>query len=237
MNRQHHKTVYRSLFFDLDRTLWDFDSSALKAIQTLFEKHEFAGLGIPDSEEFYRSYTHHNTALWDLYRVGEITKEKLRWWRFFITLLDFGIENKELSVKIGEEYLQLIQQIVSLFPNAENVLDYLAPKYDLHLITNGFSEVQETKLRISGLDNYFLTVVTSEEAGCKKPDRKIFDYAIKKSGAKIDSSIMIGDDPDVDILGAKNAGMDQVLFDPKNIHPKNGCTFYITDLAELKVIF
>jgi len=234
MTNKEKTLKYRSIFFDLDRTLWDFDRSALMAFQDIFKKYSLGDKGIDSLENLYKVYSWHNERLWKMYRGGEITKEKLRGLRFHLTLNDFGINDHDLAESIGEEYLSIIALKISLFPNAIEILDYLKPKYHLYLITNGFVEVQTTKLEVSGLDKYFEEVVTSEEAGYKKPDRRIFDYALEKSGAKIELSLMIGDDPEVDILGAKNIGMDQVLFDPSRNYAQNGSTFYINDLIELK---
>lgn len=228
---------YNTIFFDLDRTLWDFDSSALMAFEEIYEKYKLSDLGVQSVSDFLKVYNIHNEELWAKYRVGEISKENLRGLRFLLTLNDFGIDDKELAEVIGHDYVTISPLKVSLFPYAIEIMEYLAPKYNLHLITNGFSEVQTTKLKVSGLGKYFDKVITSEEAGCKKPDRQIFELAMEKSGANLTSSIMIGDDPDVDILGAKNFGMDQVLFDPEQKFTLNGSTYYINKLSELEEIF
>ena len=227
---------YIHLFFDLDRTLWDFDGSTRLAFEEIFKNHKLAEKGVPSVDAFHKQYSLHNNELWARYRVGGIEKEELRWLRYYLTLLDFGIDDKQLAESIGEDYLSMIANKVSLFPNAFRILEYLKPKYKLHLITNGFNEVQTQKLAVSGLGKYFLEVVTSEEAGFKKPDERIFHYAMQKAGAVPEDSLMIGDDPEVDIEGAKNIGMDQVLFDPEGKFDKNAATFYIRDLWELKDI-
>jgi len=227
---------YIHLFFDLDRTLWDFDGSTRLAFEEIFKNHKLAEKGVASVDDFHRQYSLHNNELWAKYRVGGIEKEELRWLRFHLTLLDSDIDDRQLAENIGEDYLSMISNKVSLFPNAFRILEYLKPKYKLHLITNGFNEVQTQKLAVSGLGKYFLQVITSEEAGFKKPDERIFHYAFQKSGAKPDESLMIGDDPEVDIEGAKNIGMDQVLFDPEGKYNKNIATFYIRDLWELKDI-
>lgn len=225
---------YKDIFFDLDRTLWDFDTSAMITFQEIFEKYKLDELGVDSLEEFHRIYNLHNDELWALYRVGKIEKEVLRGLRFKVTLKDFGIQDDELAENIGRDYVTLSPLRVSLFPNAFQIMDYLSPKYKLNLITNGFSEVQATKLKQSGLGRYFLKVITSEEAGYKKPDKRIFSYAFEKTGASPETSLMIGDDPDVDIIGAKQVGMDQVLFDPKQSFSQNGSTYYVSDLIDLK---
>ncbi|RLD40636.1 MAG: noncanonical pyrimidine nucleotidase, YjjG family [Bacteroidetes bacterium] len=225
---------YRHLFFDLDRTLWDFDKSAAETFEDIYNKYKLLERGIKTVEDFHRVYTHHNNILWEEYRHGRIEKKVLSNLRYFLTLQDFDIEDEKLAADLGKDYLEISPRKVNLFPNAISVLNYLSPRYTLHLITNGFSEVQETKLRVSGLGEYFRTVITSEEAGVKKPNPAIFYFALKKADADIDNSLMIGDDFEVDIVGAKNVGIDQVLFDPEQKYQQNGSTFTIRDLAELK---
>ena len=194
---------YKHIFFDLDRTLWDFDSSARIAFNEIFENHQLNQKGLPSVEVFQTAYNIHNDELWALYREGKIKKEVLRGKRFRLTLNDFGINDELLAEQIGDEYIQISPLRVALFPHAESILQYLQPRFNLHMITNGFSEVQAVKLKSSGLGKYFKVIVTSEEAGHKKPDERIFSYAFEKSGAMPEESIMIGDDPDVDILGAQ----------------------------------
>ena len=227
-------TKYKHIFFDLDRTLWDFEASAEQAFEVIFDKYDLKEKGVESASQFHEVYTKHNEKLWDLYRVGKITKEILRGKRFFLTLNDFEISDHELAENIGLDYTTISPTLVNLFPNAIEILDYLQPNYNLHLITNGFSEVQEVKLKSSGMDKYFDKVITSEDAGVKKPDSGIFNFAIDKTAAKVGESIMIGDDYKVDIVGAQNFGMDQVFFNPGRINNPNGCTFEISDLIELK---
>jgi putative hydrolase of the HAD superfamily len=227
---------YRHLFFDLDRTLWDFDKSAAETFAELYGKYGLKARGINSVSDLYTVYTRHNNKLWDEYRHGRIEKKVLSSLRYFLTFKDFGIEDEKLAEVFGKDYLEISPRKVNLFPHATAVLDYLKPKYNLHLITNGFSEVQETKLRVSGLGKFFKIVITSEEAGVKKPNPEIFRFALRKAAAEAADSLMIGDDFEVDIVGAKNVGMDQVLFDPENKTQQNGSTFTIRDLMELKGI-
>ncbi len=224
---------YQHLFFDLDRTLWDFDKSSLEAFEEIFEKYQLAAKGIDSPEKFHEKYSVHNRKLWDLYREGMLEKDILRWKRFYLTLLDYDIDDKALSEKIGTDYVEISPRKVNLFPHVLETLKYLAPKYHLHLITNGFQEVQQVKIKMSGMDKYFEKLITSEEAGVKKPDPRIFYYAFDKTGALADESLMIGDDYPVDIEGARQVGMDQVFFDPDGISNENNCTFKVDDLLTL----
>lgn len=225
---------YKHLFFDLDRTLWDFEKSAKEAFAELYIKHKLDRFGIASHEEFHIKFTKHNNILWDLYREGKMAKELLVWKRFFDTLGEYGVYNEELSKKLGNDYVYISPRKVNLFPYAIEILEYLQPRYQLHIITNGFLEVQKIKLSTSKLDQFFETMVTSEEAGVKKPHPEIFEYALNQSGAETCQSLMIGDDYEVDILGAREVGMDQVFFDPGEAFPLNGCTFKIRELIELK---
>ncbi len=224
---------YTHIFFDLDRTLWDFEKSAVEAFEEIFERQGLREKGIKDHKHFHKVYSVHNHRLWDLYREGLLDKETLRWKRFYLTLLDLGINDKRLAEKIGEEYLEISPRKVNLFPHAMETLACLAEKYHLHLITNGFQEVQAIKVKASGMHRYFEKLITSEGAGVKKPDPRIFYFALEKTGALADESLMVGDDYPVDIEGARRIGMDQVFFDPESLSPENGSTYKIKDLKEL----
>lgn len=203
---------YRHLFFDLDRTLWDFDAAAEVAFEKIYEQYHLKDLGIPSAHEFHEVYHPLNEELWELYRADQITKEELNRTRFMKPLEHYGIHDEALADHLSEDYVYWSPRIVRLVPGTMELLDYLKPKYHLHLITNGFEEVQHTKLSGSGLEPYFETLTVSEEVGVKKPNPEIFHYALKKAGATPEESLMIGDEMAVDIDGARAAGMDQLLF-------------------------
>lgn len=230
------KDKIEHVFFDLDRTLWDFEKSAEQTFMEIYDHYKLFEKGIPSVKEFHAVYTVHNNRLWDRYREGGIKKEVLRGLRFKLTLNDFGIVDEVLGENIGNDYVRISPLKVNLFPYSIEILEYLLPKYKMHIITNGFSEVQETKLKTSGMDKYFVEVITSEEAGVKKPDPGIFEFAFGKTGASAHESIMIGDDYEVDIIGARGAGMKQIFFDPEKKHGKNGSTHHITNLKEIEGI-
>ncbi|MBC8553990.1 MAG: noncanonical pyrimidine nucleotidase, YjjG family [Candidatus Brocadiales bacterium] len=224
------------VFFDLDRTLWDFEKSAEQAFDEIFDKYKLVEKGISSAKDFHNVYTIHNNRLWDQYRLGRIKKEVLRGLRFNLTLEDFDILDDKLGEDIGNDYVHISPLKVNLFPYSLEILAYLFPKYKMHIITNGFSEVQETKLKVSGMGKYFTEVITSEEAGVKKPDPLIFQFAFNKTGARPYNSIMIGDDYEVDIIGARDVNMKQIFFDPENKFGKNGSTYYINCLKEIEGI-
>lgn len=228
------KNDYLHLFFDLDHTLWDFESSARATFIDMFLHFRLNSMGVPDSMHFADTYHQHNNRLWALYREGKLDKEVLRSLRFYDTMFEYGIDNQKLSEELSDYYLYHAPRRVFLFPGAIDVVQILEKKYSLHLITNGFAEVQSIKLQESGLKKFFTTIITSEEAGVKKPDPQIFKLALEKAGALAGQSLMIGDDLEVDILGAKSAGIDQVYFNPAGSKSSNGvATLEIKDLYQL----
>ncbi len=224
---------YLHLFFDLDRTLWDFDKSAYQTFCDMYENHGLSQKNIPDVDVFFKTYNQVNELLWDQYRAGTLTKEILRDLRFQQTLMKFGVDNAKLAERLSDYYLYHSPRNVHLFPQASEVLAVLQKEYQLHMITNGFEEVQHIKLSTSGLGKYFETIVTSEEAGVKKPDPKIFHFALNKAGASAADSLMIGDDLEVDVLGAKAVGIDQVYFNPEKAKHNSQPTYEIVALIEL----
>ncbi len=202
---------YKHLFFDLDHTLWDFEANSHQTLKELYRALNLREKGIEDFDLFHKNYLAHNDKLWDRYRNGYIKVDELRWKRMWLSLLDFKIADESLARQMGNIFLDLLPTRKILFPYTIEILDYLThKKYQLHLITNGFEKTQHSKLKYSGLDKYFIEVITSEGSNSLKPKKEIFEYAFQKTGANPAESIMIGDAIDVDILGALNAGIDQV---------------------------
>lgn len=227
------KKLYQDIFFDLDHTLWDFETNSLETLNEIFEKYVLKATGIPDAKAFVEVYHNHNHRLWSDYRQGKIEKEELRVQRFELCLNDFGINDPGLAEAIANDYVSISPTKTNLFPHVHEILAYLKSKYRLHIITNGFVEVQYTKLEHSGLRSYFTEVITSEEAGANKPDPVIFHYAMKRANATAETSLMIGDNEEVDIVGARLAGLDQVLFDFADEQQDSVATYRISSLAQL----
>ncbi len=225
---------YEHLFFDLDHTLWDFETNSRETIFQLFDLHHLKKKTKSEKAIFYKKYTAINEGKWTLYRAGKITKEKLRAERWADTFRHFGLDDFDFSQDFENEYLEKCPQCTALFPNALEILAYLKPKYKLHILTNGFAETQATKLKMSGLQPFFENVFSSEEIGVNKPNAAIFVEAMKRAGASRKNSLMIGDNLFADILGAKNVGMDQVYFNPHQILHGEKPTFEIAKLLELK---
>ncbi len=233
---------YRHLFFDLDHTLWDFEANSRQTLEELYHNLQLKGKGIGDFDLFHKNYLVHNDKLWDRYRNGYIKVDELRWKRMWLALLDFKIADEPLAREMGVLFLDLLPTRKILFPYTIEILDYLTDKqYRIHLITNGFEKTQHGKLKSSGLDKYFAEVITSEASNSLKPHKEIFEYAFKKTNALPEESIMIGDTIEVDILGALNAGIDQVHVnhltkEPVPVNDKLP-TFTVYSLKELEEIF
>lgn len=233
---------YKHLFFDLDHTLWDFEANSRQTLEELYNSMQLEAKGVGDFDLFHKNYLAHNDKLWDRYRNGYIKVDELRWKRMWLALLDFKIADEPLAKEMGMQFLDLLPTRKLLFPYTIEILDYLTlKKYQLHLITNGFEKTQHGKLKSSGLDKYFKAVITSEGSNSLKPHKEIFEFAFQKTGALPSESIMIGDTIDVDILGAVNAGIDQVHVNHLTNEPEkvNGKfpTYTVYSLKELKEIF
>lgn len=225
---------YRHLFFDLDHTLWDFETNSRLTLETLYASLSLEQRGIDDFDRFHKCYLEHNEKMWDRYRKGFIKVDELRWKRFWLTLLDFKIGDEKLARQMAVEFLDLLPTRTALFPDTLTVLDYLKDKgYTMHLITNGFEKTQHSKLEYSGIASYFVEVITSEGSNSLKPHKEIFDYALSKAKTIATDSIMIGDDPEVDIKGAKNAGLDQIYVNHINKKIDFTPTYTVYNLKEL----
>lgn len=225
---------YKHLFFDLDNTLWDFDYNSKIVLGYIFDKFELQKKGVPSKKKFIHCYKKINGELWFQYREGILTKEILRFQRFLKTLKIFNINDQLLSKQIGSFYVLNSPCQTKLMEGAKDVLFNLSLHYNLHIITNGFKEVQYIKLKKSGIHNFFDKIIVSEDVGVLKPNKKIFKYALDICCAKIDNCLMIGDDIISDIQGARSFGIDQVFFDYKFSNQKVQSTYTITHLKELE---
>lgn len=229
---------YRHLFFDLDHTLWDFEANARVTLLELYQNMQLEKRGVNDFDLFHKNYLAHNEKLWERYRNGYIKQEELRMKRMWLALLDFKIADELLAKEMSIRFLDLLPTRTILFPYTMEILQYLTnKKYELHLITNGFEKTQHSKLKYSGLDKYFKEVITSEASSSLKPNKEIFDFAFKRTGAKPTESIMLGDSIDVDILGAMKAGIDQVFINHLNVSIDIKPTYVVSSLKELEKIF
>jgi len=223
-------TRITDIFFDLDHTLWDFDKNSELAFDGIF-KQRFADIKI---EHFIEKYMPINQACWKLYQHDKITHQELRYNRlkFSFDALNVAISDEDID-QIANDYIETLTDNNHLFEGAIELLEYLKPKYRLHIITNGFANVQDKKINNALLSGYFTTITNSELAGVKKPNSIIFDYAVNAAQAVKENCIMIGDCLDADVNGALNAGLDAIFFNDKKVEvPQN--IKQINHLLELK---
>jgi putative hydrolase of the HAD superfamily len=210
------KRKYKSLFFDLDNTLWDFERNSFFALREAFKLNR---LNFEDNkfDQIHSVYVRHNEILWDLYRRQEISKNELTWKRFQKTFEELGITGIEPD-EFNTTYLDEMPKQKHLVEGAKEILEYLFVRYKLYIITNGFREVQFKKLENAELSRYFKKVFISEDIKAPKPNPEFFEYAIKSANARKKESLIIGDDWDVDIMGAHNFGIDQVFYSRENVN-------------------
>ncbi|MEO9965241.1 MAG: YjjG family noncanonical pyrimidine nucleotidase [Reichenbachiella sp.] len=228
---------YKHLFFDLDHTLWDYDANASETLIEIYQNFDMSKYGVTDPERFRDIFFQENDKLWAALNVGKIDKFYLRNNRFRIVMeaanADMSGVNDDLLIELNNTFLTSCSRKKKVIDGAFELLDFCQDRFGLHIITNGFEDVQSIKLESSGLDKYFDKVITSEKAGHKKPNPGIYTYALKHSGAELDHSLMIGDNLNTDIKGAISFGMDQVYFNPAKIKHDEQVTREITQLSEL----
>lgn len=205
----------RQLFFDLDRTLWDFEANSKRALQHLYESLSL-GDTIEHFMHFHHTYIRVNANLWQQYGKGKLSKEALRDNRFKDALAHHGIHDHQLAQKMSDGYIEMSPKQTALFPGAiETLTELKRQQYRMHIITNGFHEVQHVKLETSGLKSFFDVVLSSESIGFTKPHREIFQEAQRLTNCQPQHAIMIGDDFKADIIGALNANWTAIHFDPE----------------------
>ena len=224
--------LIKSIFFDLDHTLWDFEKNSELSFKKIFKKYTIT----INFEKFIEAYIPINFKYWKLYRNGEISKEFLRYNRLkeVFNLFDYKINDKIIN-NISHDYIEFLPENNKLMDGAIEILEYLKPKYRLFIITNGFREVQDKKLKNSKIKHYFEAIYDSESVGVKKPDPKIFKYALKDSGSNANESLMVGDNYEADVLGAKKLRINTLHFvaHGEKIHNKNETIFKLIELKSI----
>lgn len=220
----------KHIFFDLDHTLWDFDANSAAAYSKIFRERKIQ-LSVDKFLNYYKTI---NLKYWRLFRVDKVTKEALRYGRLRDTFdfLKYIIDDEMINL-LADDYLVELAKFNKLFDGTHELLSYLKSKYKLHIITNGFNDVQNAKLVNSGIKKYFNEIVTSEHVGAKKPNPKVFGFALDKASAKKEESIMIGDSWEADIMGAKNFGMQTIYCNFEN-ETVGDSIMSVTDLFQIK---
>jgi putative hydrolase of the HAD superfamily len=213
------KTKIKHVFFDLDHTLWDFDKNSGLTFEKLFKLNNID----TKLDDFLTIYEPINLKYWKLYREEKVTKSALRYGRLreAFDSIDITVEDDMIN-HLSEAYIEHLSSFNHLFEGTFEILDYLKNRYALHIITNGFEEIQEKKMKSSNIRTYFKTITNSEMVGVKKPNPKIFNFALNLAAANAEESVMIGDSLEADIEGANNIGMETIHFDYKNVHKAHG---------------
>jgi len=221
------------IFFDLDHTLWDFDKNSALTFEKIFRLNQ---VDIP-IDFFLKKYEPINLSYWKLYREEKIDKASLRYGRLFDAFEAIQVKvQDDLIHQLSEDYITHLSSYNYLFDGAIELLKYLEPRYNLHIITNGFQEVQNGKLEKSKIHNFFKTVTNSEMVGVKKPNPLIFNHALELASTTKHQSIMIGDNYEADVLGALNMGLDAICFNYHKVDLEENIKS-VDKLLELKVYF
>ena len=228
--------TYKNLFIDLDDTLWDIHLNGRECLEEIYLDYGYAEY-YPTFSDYYAVYMPGNLRLWAMYRQGEIRKEELIVERFLAPVRDFGIDDPEYARRLSDDFLDRTTRKTRLVEGALELLDYLKPRYRMHILSNGFREVQYKKIENSGLKSYFDKIILSEDAGINKPHPDMFTYALKNTNSRRDQTVMIGDSWDADMVGAYQSRIAQIWFNPAS-EPPDGFepTHTVQTLAEIKDI-
>jgi putative hydrolase of the HAD superfamily len=230
------KTRYKSLFFDLDDTLWDTTCNNKECLEEIFADYAF-DRHYDSFDSFYQVYMPHNVMLWKKYRNHEIDRQTLILERFLYVLRPMGIEDHAYVLNLNHDFLQRTASKTKLVPGAIDLLDYLQPFYRLFILSNGFREIQVLKLQNSHLASFFEKVILSEDANIQKPHKEIFDFALQNTNSRRNESLMIGDCLEADIEGAFHAKIDQLWYNPENKPFKRIVpTYQVRTLSEIEKI-
>jgi YjjG family noncanonical pyrimidine nucleotidase len=224
---------YKCVFFDLDHTLWDYETNSRETLDDIYRLHKLDKRGIYSHEHFYICFREVNIHLWNLYDRGLIDSHTIRKERFKKVLEFFKAYEEKLSSDLSNDYLTICPAKINLLPNAIDTLNYLRGKYRLTVITNGFEEIQQTKLTAGNLSHFFDHIITSQRAGCRKPASGIFEFALKSNSIDPRQAIMVGDNLINDIQGARSVSIDTVFFNPESHVHTEKVAYEIKDLKEL----
>lgn len=227
---------YRNLFFDLDDTLWAFSQNARDTFEEVYLKYSFNRY-FDSFDHYYTIYQRRNTELWLEYGEGKITKDDLNRQRFFYPLQAVGVNDEALAEQFSDDFFAIIPTKSGLMPHAKEVLEYLAPRYNLYILSNGFRELQSRKMQSAEIRAYFKKIVLSEDLGVLKPRPEIFNFALSATQSELRDSLMIGDSWEADITGAHGVGMHQAYY---NVAGRTSFpftpTYQIHSLKELLVL-
>jgi YjjG family noncanonical pyrimidine nucleotidase len=227
---------YKNLFFDLDDTLWAFSVNARDTFEEMYFKHKLNRY-FDSFQHFYTLYQKRNAELWIEYGDGNITKEELNNQRFLYPLQAVNVPDEVLAKTYSDDFFAVIPTKSNLMPYAKELLEYLFPKYNLYILSNGFRELQYHKMRSAGIDGYFKKIILSDDIGVMKPWPQIFHYALSATQSQLADSLMIGDSWDADIVGARGVGMHQIYYNVKGATELSfQPTYIVQSLVDVEII-
>ncbi|MEQ9425508.1 MAG: YjjG family noncanonical pyrimidine nucleotidase [Cyclobacteriaceae bacterium] len=227
---------YTHVFFDLDHTIWDYERNSVATLTDLYDRYKLNEQTDQTLQSFIKTFSIVNDELWHGFHLGTISKDEIRERRFHQVFNQMGMNNVEFIPEFSNAYIKECPTKGFVIPGAIELLDYLKGKYQLHIITNGFEDIQHIKMSTTGMDKYFDEIIISGLVGYRKPQRQIFNIALERTGGRRKSSIMIGDNLNSDVIGARNAEIDQVYFNPNALEHQERITYEIRELIELKGI-
>jgi len=227
---------YKHIFFDLDHTLWDFEKNSELTLNTLYDEFKLRKYNVDSFSDFHSCYATRSSELWKEFLDGLISHEEFQWKRMWLTMMDYNIDDRDLAFELNVRFQAILPTQCTLMPFTNDILQYCKNHYAIHVLSNGTHEVQSLKLQCSGILPYFTEIITADQCNAFKPLPQIFDYALKVTGATASNSLMVGDSLAMDIIGAKNAGWDQVLYNPMQTEHFDDPTFEINQLNELMAI-
>jgi len=228
---------YKHLFFDLDHTLWDFERNSSESLTEIYHNSSLTSHGVHSIELFIKSFLQINTKLWDDFDKGKLHHGYIRENRFKMVFAELGVACPPNHIEIGESYLNTLPTKKHLLEGALDALNYArSAGYNMHIVTNGFNEIQAKKISSSGIAHFFDNIITFENANSKKPDPGIFAYALEMANAVTEECIMIGDNWTADIMGAQQFGLDTIYYNPAGLKFDQKPTYDIQRLEELMLI-
>lgn len=221
---------YSLFLFDLDDTLLDFKESERKSFYLAIQS-----LGINNGlDDLFKQYQVENSALWKLFEQAKTTKEHLKVERFRKIFEANGISvDPNLA---STRYLDTLPETVVLIDQAAELIRQLKTMGEVGIITNGIESVQSKRIANSALAGLFDFVAVSETCGFAKPDVRFFEYTVKLARHfRPESTIIIGDRLEADILGANNFGIDSCWFNPHQLpgSPKIKPTYEVSHLSQI----
>jgi putative hydrolase of the HAD superfamily len=228
--------MYKHIFFDLDETLWDYYANASAVLQRLYIEFDLVAVGVENADVFTQAFYRGNNLAWHKFDIGEFSKETLRLNRFALVFAEMNLPATAVPDGLEEAFVSLCPREGRLIEGTIELLEYLKPKYTLHIITNGFNGTQALKMESAGIDQYFATLTTSESNGSRKPMPEIYEYALASAGAAASQSMMVGDKIENDVLAAERVGIHGVYYNPHSHPHTEKLRFEIKDLLELKEV-